>query len=214
MRKPCGDGCSADERGDAEHEKADAPAEVVCKDAGGYAADEPSKRGPADIEAHDEGYSLGRPFFADVGNDYGDDAGNHDPLEETPEYELSERGGGCGEKRGDGYAEDGVDDDTLAWKAFGERSEDGSSDCDAEGRGRDGHADSGFGGVEDLREEREDRLRAVELEEGANAAKGDGGSSLGGGVVGLGGSFQGSGYKGTCCGTACASTAGVLTNVH
>lgn len=187
MWEPCGDSGGPDERREAECEEADAPTDVVGEDTGGDAADEAAESGAADIEAHDEGDTFRRPFFADVGDDYGDDPGNHDALKEPPEDELGEGGGGGREKRGDGDAEDGVDDDALAGEAFGERSEDGSRDGNAQGCGGDGHADAGFGGVEDAGEQGEERLGAVELKEGADTAECNGGGGLAAGMnlVGL-----------------------------
>ena len=88
MRKPCGDSGGSGQRGEAEGEEADAPGEVVGEDAGGDAAHEAAERGAADVEAHDEGDAIRRPFFADIGDDDGDDAGDHDALKESPEDEL------------------------------------------------------------------------------------------------------------------------------
>jgi hypothetical protein len=44
------------------------------------------------------------------------------------------------------------------------------AESDAEGGRGDGHAGGGFGGAKELREQRQQRLGAVELEECANAA--------------------------------------------
>jgi len=197
VREPGGDGGGADERGQAEDDEADAPGEVIGEDAGGDAAEEAAEGGSADVEAHDEGDALGWPLFTDVGDDNGDDAGDHDALKESPEDELGESGGCRGEQRGDGDAEDGVDDDAFAREALGKCSEDGGGDGDAEGGSGDGHADADFGCMEDVGEEREDGLRAVELEEGADSAEGYGGGALGrgSGLIGLRGWLQGSGYR-------------------
>ena len=98
-----GDGCAAasvgqprsncgrsDERGAAEHEKADAPTEVLGENSACEAAHETAQRGSADVEAHDESHFVWRPLFTDVGDDDGDDAGHGDALQKAPEDQLRE----------------------------------------------------------------------------------------------------------------------------
>ncbi len=114
VRQPRGHGGCAGERGDAESEEADAPAEVVGQDAGGDATNKAAERCAADVEAHDERDAVGRPLLADVGDDDGDDAGDHDALQKSPEDELRKRSGGGGEKCRNGNAEERNDDDALA----------------------------------------------------------------------------------------------------
>src|SRR3569833_1414677 len=111
---------------------------------------------------------------------------------------MGECGRCRGEECGEGDAEDGVDEDALAGETFSEGSEEGRGNGDAKGGGGDGHADTGFGGVEDAGEQGQDGLGAVELEEGADSAEGDGGGSFESrrGEVGLRGWWQESGYRG------------------
>ena len=92
---------------------------------------------------------MGRPLLADVGDENGDDAGDHDSLKKSPDDELRERGCRGGEQRGDGHAEDGGDNDSLAGEPLRERSEEGRGESDGNGGGRDGEAGGGLGDVED-----------------------------------------------------------------
>ena len=137
----------------------------------GDAADEAAECGSADIEAHDEGDAFGRPLFTDVSDDDGDDAGYRDSLEKSPEDELRKRSGRCREQRGDGHAEDGEDDDALAGEPLSERAKDGRRNGDAQGGRGNRHADAGLRCVERCAPAAEERLRAIELEKGADAAE-------------------------------------------
>ena len=174
VRQPRSDCGSAGERCSAKREKADAPTEMIGENAGGDASKEAAERGAADVEAHDECHALGRPFFADVGDHDGNNAGNHDALKKSPEDELRQRCGCGGQQGGNGDAEKRDNDDAFARKALGECSKYGSRDGDAQRCGRDGHADAGFGSMENTREQRKQRLGAIHLEKGADAAEGDG----------------------------------------
>lgn len=79
-RQPCGHGGSSGERGGAKGKEGDAPVEPVGQDAGADPAHEAAEGGPADVEAHDESDAVGRPFFANVGDQNGDDTGTRMPC--------------------------------------------------------------------------------------------------------------------------------------
>ncbi len=156
---------------------------MVGEDAGGDATDEATECSAADIEAHDERDALRRPFFSDVSDDDGDDAGDHNALQESPEDELRERSGSGGEQCWDGDAENREDDHAFACEALSQRAEDGCGDGHAERSGGNSHADAGFGGVKEMGEKRQERLRAVELKKGAHSTECDGGGGPPAGIV-------------------------------
>src|SRR5258705_310635 len=76
-----------------------------------------------------------------------------------------------GSRRGGGKAPRGAG-------ALGEDGEEGCGDGDAEGGGADGEADPAFRRVKDAGEQRQERLGAVEVDEGEHAAE-EGGEDLG-----------------------------------
>jgi hypothetical protein len=135
---------------------------------------QPMEDGAGDVGGHDAGDEESRPLFGDVGDGDDEDAGGDEALEKAPEREGMEAGGGGGEQRAEGEREHGEQDGALAIELFAEEGEQRGGDGHAEGGGADGEADVGFGGVEDLREERQQRLHAVEIEEGEGAAEEDG----------------------------------------
>ena len=63
-------------------------------------------------------------------------------------------------------------DDLAAADALGQRSAKRSAEGDAEGGGADGASDRRLGGVEELLEERQQRLGGVEIEKRANPGEG------------------------------------------
>ena len=173
MRQPQGNGSCAGQGEGANGEEADAPVVVLGQQTGGDTADEAAERSAADVEAHDEGNLLGRPFLANVGDHDGDDSGNGDTLHGAPEDKLPERCGGGGQQSRQGHAQQRADNDALARQPLCQCAEDRRGNGDAKRGGGDRQADSSLGGVEDLCEQRQQGLRAVKLKEGADAAECD-----------------------------------------
>ena len=65
-----------------------------------------------------------------------------------------------------------ADDDALAGQALSERAKKRGGQGNSQRGGGDSHSNTGFGGMEEVRKQREQRLRAVKLEKGADAAEG------------------------------------------
>jgi hypothetical protein len=172
-RKPTGDGCCSGKRDGSQAEKTYPPVKGLGEDSAGDAAEKAAQGGAAHVEAHDERDAVWRPLLADVSDDDSEDARQSNALEKTPEDELAERTGRRREKCRKGNADERGDDDALAGQTLSERPEEGCGNGDAQRGGRDSHADAGLGRVEETREERKQRLRAVKLEEGAYAAEDD-----------------------------------------
>jgi hypothetical protein len=180
--QPCPDsGCSS-ERGRAKDKKCDSPVEPVGENSGAHPARKTAKSGSADIEAHNEGHAIGRPFFPYVSHDDGDDARDHDALQKAPKDELTERCGSGGKQRGNRDSQQRGDYHALAGHPLRQGSKNGRRKGDPERGRRDSHADPGFGRVKKTREQREQRLGAIELEKRADAAQRNRNRSPAGGV--------------------------------
>ena len=174
-REPAGDGDRPQQSERAEEDEAPSPAERICDETGEETAEETAQGGGADVEAHNESDGFVTPLFDDVGDDGGEDAREREALHESPEDEGVEAGRRSREQSWRGEHEDGGDDDALAAEAFREGAEDGCGERDSERGGADGEADGAFGGVEEPGEHGKQRLGGVEIEEGEDAAKADGG---------------------------------------
>src|SRR5271156_3748469 len=112
------------------------------------------------------------PLLADVGDGDGEDAGQTEPLQESPKDKGPQSGRSGGEKGRHRQSDGGGEDDTLAIEALGEGSHDGRRKSDPEGGGADGESHDGLRLVEDAGEERQQRLRDVKIEEGEDSASG------------------------------------------
>ncbi len=132
------------------------------------AAEKTAKHGTADVNRHYLRHAMSRPLFGDVGDGDAENSRHHDALQKTPEDQLRQPVcGGC-HNSGQCDQKDGEHDDLAASDALGQRSAKGRAQGNAEGCGADGAADLRFGGVEDLLEERQQRLGGVEIEKCAD----------------------------------------------
>ena len=181
-RRPCGShaatAAAPHQRSRAKHHKAHAPAIVVRQNAGGDAPHEASQGRSADVEAHDQRNPFRRPLFADVGHHHGDDARHHDALQKTPEDKLRQRHRRCGQQRWNGNAQQRNHNDALPGQPLRHSPENRSGNRHSEGRSRNRHAHTGFGRVKNMRQQGQQRLRAVELKKGAHPAQRHGSRSL------------------------------------
>ena len=84
---------------------------------------------------------------------------------------------------GSGKQEDGEHDDLAASDPLGQRSAEGCAEGDAEGGSTDGASDRRFGGVEDLLEERQQRLGGIQIEKCADPGEGYRDDSAGIGLI-------------------------------
>jgi len=167
-----GDGSDGEQ--DTEDEEDHAPTGVRGDDAAEEAAEEASENGACDVAAHGTRDAERLPLFGDIGDGEDEDAGSDEALQEAPCGEHVERGGGGCEDGADGKQGHRENDDALAREGLAESGEKQRRDSYADSRCADGERDVCFRGVEDVGEEREERLRAVEIEEGDGAAEEDG----------------------------------------
>ncbi len=110
-------------------------------EAGDKAAEESADHGSGDVGRHGASHAASRPFFIDVSEHDGDDAGHKQALGETPEDERPQAGGSRREGGGDGQQEQRGDDDFLASPALGDHADDGSGEGDGKNGRTHGQTD-------------------------------------------------------------------------
>ena len=145
---------------------------VGGRNSGKDASEKTAENRAADVDRHHLGHAMARPLFGNVGDGDAKDSGHGDALEETPEDQLRKPVRGGGKDGGQGKQEDGEHDDLAASDALGQRAAEGRAEGNAEGCGTDGAPDLRLGGVEDLLEERQQRLGGIEIEECADPSEG------------------------------------------
>ena len=171
MGQPSPEENSEDDVEDSDGDKSIAPTgrdkrnEMVGgRNSGKDASEKTTKHRTADVDRHHLRHAMARPLLGNVGDGDAEDSRHHHALEKTPEDQLRKpTRGGC-QDGGQGEQEDREHDDLAAADALGQRSAEGSAEGDAEGCSTDGAPDLRLGGVEDLLEERQQRLGCVEIE--------------------------------------------------
>ena len=112
------------------------------------------------------------------------------PCRKRQKMSWRQRSGGGGQQRGHGDAEQRGHDDALARQPLSERAKDGRRQGHAQRGGGDRHAHAGLRGMEEAGQQGQQRLGAIELEKGADAAESNGGRSPAGwapdGLIGIG----------------------------
>ncbi len=192
-------------RGDrGEHQEAGAPAGE-----GGDLADDEAAAEAADDGA--EGIGAGEPdrlgagaFVADIGHGDGEDEREQQPLQEAPGDHALEAARGGDQQGGQHQGAGGGGDERLAPQPVGDGADERGDDGDREQRRGDGPAGARQRHAELQREHRQDGLRRVEVDEGAEPGGGDagsaavrphGGSSTARQAAGSGGRRRGSGRR-------------------
>jgi hypothetical protein len=164
----------AQERQAGEREERAAPADEIGEQPGQESAAEPAEAGARDIDAGDARHLGRRPFVADIRDGHGENRRQQQALDEAPgderldvrrERRARYRHHHCQHRGGD----DALPSHHVCDGA-GERRGQGDRE---RARGHNG-ADLGRARPELARERRQQRLRRVEVEEGAEAGGGDG----------------------------------------
>ena len=159
----------ADQRNRSQHQECRPPADRLGQHAGDEAAAEAADAGAGDIDAGDARHLRRRPFVADIGERDGEDRRQHQALDEAPDDDAVDV---ARQRHHDGRHRDGEHrrrDQPLASEHVGDGARERRRQGDRQ-RGRGDHgADLGGADAELARQLRQQGLRGVEIEEGAEA---------------------------------------------
>ncbi len=109
------------------------------------------------------------PFFIDVSDGDGKHSGGEDALQKTPGDDLAEAHRRPGENGGKRKQEGRPDHGSLAAPAIGKPAEDRRGQRDGDRRSRDREADGKLAGMKQVRQQRQQRLRGIQVHEGGEA---------------------------------------------
>ena len=115
----------------------------------------------------------GRPFVADIGHGHGEDRRQDETLHRAPEDDRRQAGRQPNHQSGDDKDKHRRDDHALAAEHVGHRAGERSGEGDRQGADGDDGRDFRRAGVKFFREQRKDRLRRIEIDEGAIPRKAD-----------------------------------------
>jgi hypothetical protein len=107
---------------------------------------------------------MARPLLANVGNSNPEDSGHDDALQKSPENQLRKTPRSCRHYCGQGKQKNGGNDYLAPTDALSKSSAEWRAERNAKGCGADGSSHLGFGGVEYLLKEWQQRLCGVEIE--------------------------------------------------
>ncbi len=150
-----------------------APAAMVGNDARQEPPEKAAEPARGDVGAGRAGDLVHGPLVADVGERHGEDRRQQQTLHEPPENQLADRRAERDERGRHHHQRHGAGDDPLTPQDVRDQPDEGCSQGDTQGRGADGEAHRRGAGIEVAGEERQQRLRCIEVDEGAEPRESD-----------------------------------------
>ncbi len=166
--------CAGAGKGDpGEREKSPAPADQVGEEAGHQPAAESAQARARTVDAGGRGRFLARPFVADIGDGDREDRRQHQALHRAPEDERRQARRQSHHHRRHRQRKHRRHDHPLAPQHVGHRAGEGRSQRHRQRADRDDGGNLGCACVEFAREQRQDRLRRIKVDEAAIAGEPD-----------------------------------------
>jgi hypothetical protein len=124
-----------------------------------------------DVGRHGAAHAASGPFLIHVGEHDSNDARHEKALGETPENQGAQAGGSRRQSGGNGQQEQRGHDHLLASAALGNHADDGGGESGGKNGGAYRQTHFQFGGMENLAQERQQGLGAVDVEKRAHAGQ-------------------------------------------
>ena len=147
------------------------PAPAGGHQAAGHAPGEAAHHGAGHVDGHDPAGAPARPFLLHVGHRHREHPRREQALQEPPEHQGAQSGGGGVQEGRQGQQAGRPDHHALAPQAVRHRAHQGRGDGHPQGGGGEGEGDRGLGGLEQALQQRQQRLGGIEPQERREAGE-------------------------------------------